>query len=136
MGVIIICICAGVWRKNRRETLPPGVELCEQTPLEQRDSDHEEVSQWPTKMIINAFTTHFIFVVLVKHVVCVHDSFDYRLNHLNVVQARDVPEEFKSIALNDLPLLTMEYCSGGDLRKVPIEFKSTANWFSCPTTQL
>lgn len=41
-----------------------------------------------------------------------------KLNHLNVVQARDVPEEFKSIALNDLPLLTMEYCSGGDLRKL------------------
>lgn len=37
---------------------------------------------------------------------------------MNVVQARDVPEEFSSIALNDLPLLTMEYCSRGDLRKV------------------
>lgn len=65
-----------------------------------------------------------IFFVLVKHMVCVHDSFDYRLNHLNVVQARDVPEEFKSIALNDLPLLTMEYCSGGDLRKVPLNSRA------------
>lgn len=41
-----------------------------------------------------------------------------RLNHLNVVTARDVPEEMKHIALNDLPLLAMEYCSRGDLRKV------------------
>lgn len=41
-----------------------------------------------------------------------------RLNHINVVTARDVPEEMKLIALNDLPLLAMEYCSRGDLRKV------------------
>ncbi|XP_029031829.1 inhibitor of nuclear factor kappa-B kinase subunit alpha-like [Betta splendens] len=41
-----------------------------------------------------------------------------KLNHLNVVQARDVPEELSSIALNDLPLLAMEFCSRGDLRKV------------------
>lgn len=41
-----------------------------------------------------------------------------KLNHGNVVQARDVPEELSSIALNDLPLLAMEYCSKGDLRKV------------------
>lgn len=46
---IIFCIVAGVWRKNRRETLPPGVELCQQEPLDQRDSDHEEVSQLATK---------------------------------------------------------------------------------------
>lgn len=32
--------------------------------------------------------------------------------------ARDVPEEMEYIALNDLPLLAMEYCSRGDLRKV------------------
>lgn len=37
---------------------------------------------------------------------------------MNVVQAREVPEELSSIALNDLPLLAMEYCSRGDLRKV------------------
>uniref|UniRef100_A0A3P9MNU1 Inhibitor of nuclear factor kappa-B kinase subunit alpha n=1 Tax=Oryzias latipes TaxID=8090 RepID=A0A3P9MNU1_ORYLA len=41
-----------------------------------------------------------------------------KLNHINVVTAQDVPEEMKRIALNDLPLLAMEYCSRGDLRKV------------------
>ncbi|KAK7919429.1 hypothetical protein WMY93_010713 [Mugilogobius chulae] len=41
-----------------------------------------------------------------------------KLNHINVVTARDVPEEITHIALNDLPLLAMEYCSRGDLRKV------------------
>lgn len=41
-----------------------------------------------------------------------------KLNHVNVVQAREVPAELSSIALNDLPLLAMEYCSKGDLRKV------------------
>ncbi|XP_017268329.1 inhibitor of nuclear factor kappa-B kinase subunit alpha-like [Kryptolebias marmoratus] len=41
-----------------------------------------------------------------------------KLNHVNVVQAREVPEDLTAIALNDLPLLAMEYCSKGDLRKV------------------
>ncbi|XP_077407185.1 inhibitor of nuclear factor kappa-B kinase subunit alpha-like isoform X2 [Vanacampus margaritifer] len=41
-----------------------------------------------------------------------------KLNHINVVAARDVPEEISMIALNDLPLLAMEFCSHGDLRKV------------------
>uniref|UniRef100_A0A671YKL8 Inhibitor of nuclear factor kappa-B kinase subunit alpha n=1 Tax=Sparus aurata TaxID=8175 RepID=A0A671YKL8_SPAAU len=41
-----------------------------------------------------------------------------KLNHINVVTARDVPEEMEPIALNDLPLLAMEYCSRGDLRKM------------------
>ncbi|XP_053730954.1 inhibitor of nuclear factor kappa-B kinase subunit alpha-like [Synchiropus splendidus] len=41
-----------------------------------------------------------------------------KLKHVNVVQATEVPEELNSIALNDLPLLAMEYCSKGDLRKV------------------
>ncbi|XP_061731882.1 inhibitor of nuclear factor kappa-B kinase subunit alpha-like isoform X1 [Nerophis ophidion] len=41
-----------------------------------------------------------------------------KLNHVNVVTARDVPEEMKLIAMNDLPLLAMEFCSRGDLRKV------------------
>uniref|UniRef100_A0A671N1D9 IkappaB kinase n=1 Tax=Sinocyclocheilus anshuiensis TaxID=1608454 RepID=A0A671N1D9_9TELE len=40
-----------------------------------------------------------------------------RLNHMNVVAARDVPEELQKLATNDLPLLAMEYCQGGDLRK-------------------
>lgn len=38
---------------------------------------------------------------------------------MNVVQAKEVPEELSPIAINDLPLLAMEYCSRGDLRKVP-----------------
>lgn len=42
----------------------------------------------------------------------------FRLKHLNVVTAKDVPEEMMHIALNDLPLLAMEFCSKGDLRKV------------------
>uniref|UniRef100_A0A1A8F6X5 Inhibitor of nuclear factor kappa-B kinase subunit alpha n=1 Tax=Nothobranchius korthausae TaxID=1143690 RepID=A0A1A8F6X5_9TELE len=41
-----------------------------------------------------------------------------KLNHINVVTAQDVPEEIKPIALNDLPLLAMEYCSRGDLRNL------------------
>ncbi|KAM6956334.1 inhibitor of nuclear factor kappa-B kinase subunit alpha-like [Aplochiton taeniatus] len=41
-----------------------------------------------------------------------------KLNHLNVVRACEVPEEMSAIALNDLPLLAMEYCSKGDLRKM------------------
>ncbi|XP_056148393.1 inhibitor of nuclear factor kappa-B kinase subunit alpha-like [Lampris incognitus] len=41
-----------------------------------------------------------------------------KLNHVNVVRAREVPEEMNSIALNDLPLLAMEYCCKGDLRKM------------------
>lgn len=41
-----------------------------------------------------------------------------KLNHVNIVQAREVPEDVTSIAINDLPLLAMEYCSKGDLRRV------------------
>uniref|UniRef100_A0A8C7YSH7 IkappaB kinase n=1 Tax=Oryzias sinensis TaxID=183150 RepID=A0A8C7YSH7_9TELE len=41
-----------------------------------------------------------------------------RLNHVNVVAARDVPAGMqKLVTANDLPLLAMEYCQGGDLRK-------------------
>lgn len=43
----------------------------------------------------------------------------YRLDHVNVVAAREVPEGMqKLVGINDLPLLAMEYCQGGDLRKV------------------
>lgn len=52
-----------------------------------------------------------------------------RLNHINVVTARDVPDEMKHIALNDLPLLAMEYCSRGDLRKVRARKKEAWNMF-------
>ncbi|KAK0149914.1 Inhibitor of nuclear factor kappa-B kinase subunit alpha [Merluccius polli] len=41
-----------------------------------------------------------------------------KLSHVNVVEAREVPVELSSIGLNDLPLLAMEYCSKGDLRKM------------------
>lgn len=41
-----------------------------------------------------------------------------RLNHANVVAAREVPKGMQNLALNDLPPLAMEYCQGGDLRKV------------------
>eukprot|EP00064_Thunnus_orientalis_P012041 superscaffoldBa00001801_g12075 len=41
-----------------------------------------------------------------------------KLNNINVVTAREVPDEMRHIALNDLPLLAMEYCSRGDLRKM------------------
>ncbi|XP_069563926.1 inhibitor of nuclear factor kappa-B kinase subunit beta [Brachyistius frenatus] len=41
-----------------------------------------------------------------------------RLDHINVVAAREVPEGMERlVATNDLPLLAMEYCQGGDLRK-------------------
>lgn len=36
-----------------------------------------------------------------------------------MVAAREVPQGMqKLVATNDLPLLAMEYCQGGDLRKV------------------
>ncbi|XP_060027470.1 inhibitor of nuclear factor kappa-B kinase subunit alpha isoform X3 [Erinaceus europaeus] len=40
-----------------------------------------------------------------------------KLDHANVVKACDVPEELNFL-INDVPLLAMEYCSGGDLRKL------------------
>lgn len=46
-----------------------------------------------------------------------------RLNHSNVVKACDVPEELNFL-INDVPLLAMEYCSGGDLRKVVWMFET------------
>ncbi|XP_060643289.2 inhibitor of nuclear factor kappa-B kinase subunit beta [Anolis sagrei] len=48
---------------------------------------------------------------------CLEIQIMKRLNHPNVVAARDVPEGMQSLALNDLPLLAMEYCQGGDLRR-------------------
>lgn len=40
-----------------------------------------------------------------------------KLNHPNVVKACEVPEEMNFL-VNDVPLLAMEYCCGGDLRKL------------------
>ncbi|XP_046727441.1 inhibitor of nuclear factor kappa-B kinase subunit beta isoform X2 [Silurus meridionalis] len=48
---------------------------------------------------------------------CLEIQIMKRLNHVNVVAAREVPEELLKLATNDLPLLAMEYCQGGDLRK-------------------
>lgn len=107
----------GAGREDRGETLPPGAEFQEQRPLGQRDPDHEEVSvNHPLVLTKQPMIIHFL---LVKPSLHVWLFFFYRLNHVNVVQAREVPEELSSIALNDLPLLAMEYCSRGDLRKVP-----------------
>uniref|UniRef100_A0A670ZSR7 Inhibitor of nuclear factor kappa-B kinase subunit alpha n=1 Tax=Pseudonaja textilis TaxID=8673 RepID=A0A670ZSR7_PSETE len=39
------------------------------------------------------------------------------LNHPNVVKAQDLPEDLDFL-VNDVPLLAMEYCSRGDLRKL------------------
>lgn len=40
-----------------------------------------------------------------------------RLDHPNVIAAKDVPPEL-NVHVGEMPLLAMEYCSGGDLRKV------------------
>ncbi|KAJ7381068.1 hypothetical protein OS493_004666 [Desmophyllum pertusum] len=40
-----------------------------------------------------------------------------RLNHPNLVSAKDVPPPL-GVSDDELPLLAMEFCSGGDLRKV------------------
>ncbi|XP_057268327.1 inhibitor of nuclear factor kappa-B kinase subunit alpha isoform X3 [Pezoporus wallicus] len=53
-----------------------------------------------------------------KRGVSFHPSFHVlRLSHPNVVRACEVPEEMNFL-VNDVPLLAMEYCSGGDLRKL------------------
>uniref|UniRef100_A0A4W6BXG2 IkappaB kinase n=1 Tax=Lates calcarifer TaxID=8187 RepID=A0A4W6BXG2_LATCA len=49
---------------------------------------------------------------------CLEIQIMRRLDHMNVVAAREVPEGMqKLVATIDLPLLAMEYCQGGDLRK-------------------
>jgi serine/threonine protein kinase len=40
-----------------------------------------------------------------------------KLQHENVISAMDVPT-ILDVMPNELPLLAMEYCSGGDLRRV------------------
>lgn len=56
----------------------------------------------------------------VIHLLCSR-LFSRRLEHVNVVAAREVPEGMqKLVPTNDLPLLAMEYCQGGDLRKVKV----------------
>ncbi|XP_074525512.1 inhibitor of nuclear factor kappa-B kinase subunit beta [Halichoeres trimaculatus] len=49
---------------------------------------------------------------------CLEIQIMKKLEHVNVVAAREVPEEMcKPLAAHHLPLLAMEYCQGGDLRK-------------------
>ncbi|KAM7018327.1 inhibitor of nuclear factor kappa-B kinase subunit beta [Tautogolabrus adspersus] len=49
---------------------------------------------------------------------CLEIQIMKKLEHVNVVAAREVPEEMKKlVAPNHPPLLAMEYCQGGDLRK-------------------
>ncbi|XP_068168007.1 inhibitor of nuclear factor kappa-B kinase subunit beta isoform X2 [Antennarius striatus] len=49
---------------------------------------------------------------------CLEIQIMKRLDHVNVVAAREVPEGMqKLVSTTDLPLLAMEYCQGGDLRK-------------------
>ncbi|XP_039222795.1 inhibitor of nuclear factor kappa-B kinase subunit beta [Crotalus tigris] len=55
---------------------------------------------------------------------CLEIQIMKRLNHPNVVAARDVPEGMQSVAPNDLPLLAMEYCQGGDLRRHLNQFEN------------
>uniref|UniRef100_A0AAQ5ZF43 IkappaB kinase n=1 Tax=Amphiprion ocellaris TaxID=80972 RepID=A0AAQ5ZF43_AMPOC len=53
---------------------------------------------------------------------CLEIQIMRRLDHINVVAAREVPEGMeKLMATNDLPLLALEYCQGGDLRKKPLQ---------------
>lgn len=43
-----------------------------------------------------------------------------RLDHENVIAALEVPGPL-DVQKHELPLLAMEYCSGGDLRKVHVD---------------
>ena len=49
-----------------------------------------------------------------------------RLDHPNLVSAKDVPPPL-DVSDDELPLLAMEYCSGGDLRKVNHDFLKLSN---------
>ena len=41
-----------------------------------------------------------------------------RLDHPNVVRGIELPDELKCLVTGDLPVLAMEYCQLGDLRRV------------------
>ncbi|CAJ0927263.1 unnamed protein product [Ranitomeya imitator] len=43
---------------------------------------------------------------------CLEIQIMKKLNHKNVVSAREVPEGLQKLAPNDLPLLAMEFCLG------------------------
>lgn len=63
---------------------------------------------------------------------CLEIQIMKRLNHPNVVAARDVPEGMQKLAQNDLPLLGLEYCEGGDLRKVLNKFDNCCGMREMP----
>ncbi|XP_041065347.1 inhibitor of nuclear factor kappa-B kinase subunit beta isoform X2 [Carcharodon carcharias] len=67
---------------------------------------------------------------------CLEIQIMKRLNHVNVVAARDVPEGMQKLALNDLPLLGMEYCEGGDLRKFLNKFDNCCGMRESPVLTL
>ncbi|XP_078094610.1 LOW QUALITY PROTEIN: inhibitor of nuclear factor kappa-B kinase subunit beta [Mustelus asterias] len=67
---------------------------------------------------------------------CLEIQIMKRLNHVNVVAARDVPEGMQKLALNDLPLLGMEYCEGGDLRKFLNKFDNCCGMRESPVLNL
>ncbi|KAL2092544.1 hypothetical protein ACEWY4_012342 [Coilia grayii] len=48
---------------------------------------------------------------------CLEIQIMKRLNHVNVVAAKDVPDALQNLTTRDIPLLAMEFCQGGDLRK-------------------
>uniref|UniRef100_A0A674CSF5 Serine-threonine/tyrosine-protein kinase catalytic domain-containing protein n=1 Tax=Salmo trutta TaxID=8032 RepID=A0A674CSF5_SALTR len=57
---------------------------------------------------------------------CLEIQITMRLDHVSVVAAREVPEGLQSsLGINDLHLLAMEYCQGGDLRKVCYSYTHT-----------
>lgn len=55
---------------------------------------------------------------------CLETQIMKRLNHPNVVAAREVPPEIHIVTPSDLPLLAMEYCQCGDLRKYLTNFEN------------
>ncbi|XP_072912708.1 inhibitor of nuclear factor kappa-B kinase subunit beta isoform X2 [Hemitrygon akajei] len=67
---------------------------------------------------------------------CLEIQIMKRLNHPNVVAARDVPEGMQKLSLNDLPLLGMEYCEGGDLRKFLNKFENCCGMREMPILAL
>lgn len=50
----------------------------------------------------------------------------HRLSHPNMVRAVPLPDELQCLT-SDMPLLCMEFCSGGDLRQVSTYSSSTGN---------
>ena len=43
-----------------------------------------------------------------------------RLDHPNIVKAQNVPEGLNCSLMSNTPFICMEYCDGGDLRRVRV----------------